>query len=118
MASSLKVVYLPWLLSQWNKLLQAILAQVEAEPDEESDRDLHVERIPDSQVRAYCATDVTGQKNRAQDRRRRNQIDQDARNLENRERHDQRLRQSQMSHPLHHLGSAPQLHEGAHRKQK
>src|SRR6266496_5647017 len=118
MAISLKVVCLPLLLSQWNKLLQAILAEVEAEPDEDPEPDLHEERIPDSQVRAYRATDVSGQKNRAQDRRRRNRIDHDARNLENRERHDQRLRQSQMSHPLYHLRSVLQLHECAHRKQK
>ena len=118
MAISVKVVYLPLLLSQRNKFLQAVLTEVEAEPDEDSDRDLHVERIPDPQVCADRPTDVSRQKNRAQDRRRRNQIDHDARNLENRERHDQRLRQSQMRHPLHHLRSAPQLHECAHRENK
>src|SRR5436309_7197778 len=102
--------------SQRDERLQAILAEVEAEPDDDSERDLYEERIADSPVRADRATDVSGQKNRAQDRRRWNQIDHDARNLENRERQDQRLRQSQMSHPLHHLSSALQLHECAHQE--
>jgi hypothetical protein len=96
-------------LSQRDQRLQARLAEVDPEPDEESEHDLDEERVADAPVCADRATDVSRQENRTQDRRRRDQIDHDARDLEDRERPDHRRWESKMSHPLHHLGSALQF---------
>src|SRR5712691_804037 len=65
--------------SQGDEVLQARLAEVEAEPEEDSERDLDEERIADPPVRADRSPDVSGQKDRTQDRRGRNQIDHGAR---------------------------------------
>src|SRR5882762_5594223 len=113
-----RIVISPWRLesSQRDDLSKPVLAEVDPEPDEDPERDLNVKRIAGAQVRADRAAHVSGQKNRAQDRRLRDQVDRDARQLENRERRDQRFGQSQMCHPLRHLGSALELHERAHQE--
>src|SRR6185295_3849508 len=82
--------------AQRDERLQAILAQVETEPDEDPEQDLDDDRIAHAPVRADGPPDVSGQEDGAEHRGHRDQVDHDARELEDREGHDHRRRQSQM----------------------
>src|SRR5678815_1668150 len=96
-----------------NQLLEARLAQVDAEPDHETQDDVHDERVSRAPVRDDRASDVSGQQDGAQDRRGRDQVDREARELQDCQRHHHRRGQPQMRHALVQRRPALELHEGA-----
>src|SRR6266540_3461326 len=104
--------------SQRDQFLEARLAQVDAEPDHEPERDVDDERIADAPAGDDRAPDVPGQEYGSQNRRRRDQVDHGAGELEDREWQDHGSGQSQMSHGLIHIRPSLELDEGAEQEQQ
>jgi hypothetical protein len=72
-----------------------------------------VDRLADSRVGEHGAAEITGEKNRSQDRGLRDEVDHQAEQLERAQRPNQGLRQLKMLHSLHDFGMEHQLHPGA-----
>src|ERR1700730_1931360 len=105
-------------LGRPEQLAESRSPEIEAEPDQEPEDDVEVDGFPDAQVSDDGAAYVSGEEDCSRYRRLWNEIDHDAKQLDDAQRPDQVLGQSQVAHPLDHLGVHDELHHRAEDKGK
>src|SRR6267143_77625 len=105
-------------LSCPEQLAEPRAPEIQAEPDQEPEDDVEVDGFPDAQVSDDGAAHISGEEDRSQYGGLRDEIDHDAKQLDDAQRSDQGLGQTQVAHSLDYVGDHDELHHRAEGKSK